>query len=43
MKTSGGFPGPSLKCQQDQALEIFADDIMGRGRGVIDFSSHGSL
>lgn len=42
VKTSGGFPGPSLECQQDQALEIFTDDIIGRGRGVIDFSSRGS-
>jgi len=43
VKISGNFPGPFSKCQQDQALEIFKDDIMERGRCVIDFSSHGSL
>lgn len=39
-KTSGGFPGPSSECQQDQTLEIYTDDII-RGRSIIDFSLRG--
>lgn len=43
VKTSGGFPGPSSECQQDQTLEIYTDDIMGRVRSIIDFSLRGRL